>query len=158
MSILSRSLVEAETTWLGEPRIREHTGSVIGGRAQPRRAAQDRVYIVVSQVWGHCILMLRASLGKVVHTVKRAGTYEQKSHHKNYKKSLYMSGLWGEHTLRVVHLQAGIHQSDVVYVNSCPLIGRSINFCARRSHSSSSTPPRRNPPIRACKCQFSSYN
>jgi hypothetical protein len=37
--------------------------------------------------------MLRASLGKFVHTVKRAGTYERKSHHKNYTKSLYMSGL-----------------------------------------------------------------
>ncbi len=43
-----------------------------------RRAAQDRVYIVVSQVWGQCILMVRASLGKVVHTVKRAGTYAAK--------------------------------------------------------------------------------
>jgi hypothetical protein len=49
-----------------------------GGGSQPRRAAQDRVYIVVSHVWGHCILMLRASLGKVVHTVKRAGTYAAK--------------------------------------------------------------------------------
>jgi hypothetical protein len=53
------------------PRIREYTGSVIG-------AAQERVYIVVSHVWGHCIIMLRASLGKVVHTVKRAGTYAAK--------------------------------------------------------------------------------
>ncbi len=31
-----------------------------------------------SQVRGHCILMLRARLGKVVHTVKRAGTYAAK--------------------------------------------------------------------------------
>ncbi len=41
--------------------------------------------------------MLRASLGKVVHIVQRAGTrlgpLQRKSHFKNYTKSLYMSGL-----------------------------------------------------------------
>jgi len=39
---------------------------------------KSHTWAPLSQVWGHCILMLRASLGKVVHTVKRAGTYAAK--------------------------------------------------------------------------------
>jgi hypothetical protein len=73
-----------EWSW---PRIREHIlDRSWGGGSQPRRAAQDRVYIVVSLVRGHCILILRASLGKVVHTVKRAGTYAAKVSHKELHK------------------------------------------------------------------------
>jgi hypothetical protein len=59
-------------------RIREHIGSVIGGRVLATQGSSGPCVYVVSQVWGHCILMLRASLGKVVHTVKRAGTFAAK--------------------------------------------------------------------------------
>ncbi len=60
------------------PCIREYIGSVIVGRVPATQACSGRVYIVVSQVWGHCILTLWVSLGKVVYTVKRAGTYAAK--------------------------------------------------------------------------------
>ncbi len=62
------------------PRIREHTGSVVGGRVPATQGSSGPcVYCRKPGVRSlYCILMLPASLGKVVHTVKRAGTYAAK--------------------------------------------------------------------------------
>ncbi len=77
--------------------------AVIRGRvpatSQLRRAAQDCVYIVVSQVWVHCILMLWASLEKLHTQSKELGPMQRKSHLRNYTKSLYVTGLWVPNTI-----------------------------------------------------------
>ncbi len=76
------------------PQIRECIGSVIGGRVPATQGRSALCVHVVSQVWGHCILLLWASLEKVVHTVKRAGAYAAKVPHQELHKIVVRVRLW----------------------------------------------------------------
>ncbi len=78
------------------PRIREHIGSVIGGRVPATQGSSGPcVYCRKPGVRSlYTYVCCKLAWEKLYTQSKELGPMQQKSHHKNYIKSLYMSGLW----------------------------------------------------------------
>jgi hypothetical protein len=77
-------------------RIREHIGSVIGGRVPATQGSSGPcVYCRKPGVRSlYTYVASYVDWEKLYTQSKELGPMQRKSHHRNYTKSLYMSGLW----------------------------------------------------------------